>query len=174
METWTYFSIACFYAFCYSGTCPQIKHWHAKIGLLTWSKLWHTDDVRGPAMVHVQGCLVKFNTWVYVLLMTIRCQWKHGYMKLSFISMYGLALKSLPSNKLVATSLISLISLLFKISIETSVEERHESWNQPQNWSQLKHQPASGKCTFPTQFPAGGGLQSWTGETYKGLLSRYG
>ncbi|KAF5957988.1 hypothetical protein HYC85_005213 [Camellia sinensis] len=48
---------------------------------------------------------------------------------------------------------------------ETSAEDRHENWNQPQNWSQLKP-PSQQMPALPTQLPAGAGLPSCTGETY--------
>ncbi|XP_057478478.1 phosphoenolpyruvate carboxylase 4 isoform X2 [Actinidia eriantha] len=44
---------------------------------------------------------------------------------------------------------------------ETSAEDRHESWNQPENWSHLKHQSQQ-VPSLPTQLPAGAGLPSCT------------
>ncbi|CAL5399537.1 unnamed protein product [Camellia sinensis] len=44
---------------------------------------------------------------------------------------------------------------------ETSAEDRHENWNQPQNWSQLKP-PSQQMPALPTQLPAGAGLPSCT------------
>jgi len=44
---------------------------------------------------------------------------------------------------------------------ETSPEDRHENWNQPQNWSHLKHQGQQ-VPSLPTQLPAGAGLPSCT------------
>ncbi|GFZ16166.1 phosphoenolpyruvate carboxylase 4 [Actinidia rufa] len=44
---------------------------------------------------------------------------------------------------------------------ETSAEDQHESWNQPENWSHLKHQSQQ-VPSLPTQLPAGAGLPSCT------------
>uniref|UniRef100_A0A5B6ZF21 phosphoenolpyruvate carboxylase n=1 Tax=Davidia involucrata TaxID=16924 RepID=A0A5B6ZF21_DAVIN len=44
---------------------------------------------------------------------------------------------------------------------ETLAEDRHESWNQPPNWSQLKHHSQQVPA-LPTQLPAGAGLPSCT------------
>uniref|UniRef100_A0A5B7BFP1 Putative phosphoenolpyruvate carboxylase 4-like n=1 Tax=Davidia involucrata TaxID=16924 RepID=A0A5B7BFP1_DAVIN len=46
---------------------------------------------------------------------------------------------------------------------ETLAEDRHESWNQPPNWSQLKHHSQQVPA-LPTQLPAGAGLPSCTGN----------
>ncbi|KAA8532760.1 hypothetical protein F0562_032793 [Nyssa sinensis] len=44
---------------------------------------------------------------------------------------------------------------------ETLAEDRHESWNQPPNWSQLKHHSQQAPA-LPAQLPAGAGLPSCT------------
>ncbi|XP_028052616.1 phosphoenolpyruvate carboxylase 4-like isoform X1 [Camellia sinensis] len=44
---------------------------------------------------------------------------------------------------------------------ENSAEDRHENWNQPQNWNQLKHHDQQ-VPSLPTQLPDGAGLPSCT------------
>lgn len=68
---------------------------------------------------------------------------------------------------LFATSLTWCGSIMFP---ETSPEDRHENWNQPQNWSHLKHQGQQ-VPSLPTQLPAGAGLPSCTGDYMFGFCS---